>query len=95
MSTRVEGAAPPVIRVTAQAVLAAGTTHLMLTIKEESENLWRYNLAEGHTNRVAYGRVTMPDHMTVLRHVAAICADGYPPGSIERGLLEAFARDAL
>ena len=52
MSTRVEGAEPPVILITAKAILAD------------------------------------------LRRAAAICGDGYQPGSIERGLLDAFAQDA-
>jgi hypothetical protein len=34
-----------------------------------------------------------PGHMAALRHAAEICAGGYQPGTIERGLLEAFARD--
>jgi hypothetical protein len=32
--------------------------------------------------------------MAALRRAAEICADGYLPGSIERGLLDAFAQDA-
>jgi hypothetical protein len=35
----------------------------------------------------------MTGHLAALHRVAAICADGYPPGSIERGLLDAFAED--
>jgi hypothetical protein len=32
--------------------------------------------------------------MAALRRAAQICADGYQPGSTERGLLDAFAQDA-
>ena len=32
--------------------------------------------------------------MTALHRTAEICADGYQPGSIERGLPDASANDA-
>jgi hypothetical protein len=94
VSTRVEGAAPPVILITAKATLAAGTACLMLTVTEESGNLWRYNLSEQKNSRIAYGKIIVPGHMAALRRAAEICADGYQPGSVERGLLDAFAQDA-
>jgi hypothetical protein len=94
VSTRVEGAEPPVILITAKATLAAGTVCLMLTVIEESANLWRYNLSETKNTRLAYGKLIIPGHMAALRRAAEICADGYQPGTIERGLLDAFARDA-
>ena len=92
MSTRVEGAAPPVVLITAKATLAAGTACLMLSVIEESGNLWRYTLSEPKNSRLAYGKIIVPGHMAALRRAAEICADGYLPGSIERGLLDAFAR---
>lgn len=95
MSTRVEGASPPVIRITARAIVAAGGAYFMLTVKEEDKQLWRYNLSAREESRVAYGRIITPDYMTALRNAAQICANGYPPGTIERGLLEAFAQDTL
>jgi hypothetical protein len=100
VSTRVNGAEPPVILVTAKATLAAGTACLILTVTEESANLWRYNLSEAgnssgpsqsRNNRLAYGKTIVPGHMAALRRAAQICADGYQPGSTERGLLEQFA----
>ena len=94
MSTRVDGAGPPVILITARATLAAGTACLMLTVTEESANLWRYNLSEQKNSRLAYGKIIVPGHMAALRRAAQICADGYQPGSIERGLLDEFAQDA-
>jgi hypothetical protein len=102
VSTRVDGAAPPVILVTAKATLAAGAACLCLTVTEESGNLWRYNLSElrtsrtldeKHNNRLAYGKIIVSGHMAALRRAAEICADGYQPGSTERGLLEQFAAD--
>lgn len=95
MSTRVEGASPPVVLVTAQATLVAGEMYLILTVKEETVNLWRYNLSARDENRIAYGKVITTGHMTALRKAAEICANGYSPGTIERGLLEAFTQDTL
>ena len=73
----------------------------MLTVTQESGNLWRYNLSEQrnsgnlsekNNNRLAYGKIIVPSHMAALRRAAEICVDGYQPGSIERGLLDAFAQ---
>jgi hypothetical protein len=91
VSTRVEGAAAPVILVTARATFAAGDASLLLTVIEESTHLYRYNLAEKENNRVAYGKIFVPDYMTALRRAAEICAEGFQPASIERGLLDEFA----
>jgi hypothetical protein len=96
MSTRVTGAEPPVILITAKATLAAETACLCLTVWQESGNLWRYNLSEQtmpRNSRLAYGKIIMPGHMAALRRAAEICAGGYQPGSTERGLLEQFAAD--
>ena len=93
MSTRVDGAEPAVILVTAKATLAAGTACLILTVSQEAGNLWRYNLSELGNNRLAYGKIIIPGHMAALRRAAQICAGGYQPGSTERGLLEQFAGD--
>jgi hypothetical protein len=93
VSTRVDGAAPPVILLTAKATLAAGAACLMLTVIEVSADLWRYNLSERQNSRIAYGKIIVPGHVAALRRAAEICADGYQPGSIERGLLEQFAAD--
>ena len=92
MSTRVDGAEPPVIMVTAKATLAAGAACLCLTVVQETGNLWRYNLSEKNS-RLAYGKIIVPGHLAVLRRAAEIWADGYQPGSIERGLLDTFAQD--
>ena len=91
MSTRVKGAAPPVILLTARATLAAGSACLYLTVIEESGELWRYTLSAPQNSRIAYGKIIVPGHMAALRRAAAICADGYQPGTVERGLLDTFA----
>jgi hypothetical protein len=58
VSTRVQGAEPPVILLTA--TLAAGTACLCLTGTQESGNLWRYNLSEQKNSRLAYGKIIVP-----------------------------------
>ena len=93
MSTRVNGAAPPVILLTAKATLAAGPVCLMLTVTEDSAGLWRYNLSERQNSRIAYGKIIVAGHLAALHRAAEICAGGYQPGSTERGLLEQFAAD--
>jgi hypothetical protein len=92
MSTRTEGATV-LIMITARATLDAGTAHLSLTaIESPAPRTWRYNLHDGTDRRAQYGRVAgMTDHIDVLRYAAGICAAGYQPGTIERGLLEQFA----
>ena len=94
MSTRVDGAEPPVILITAKATLAAGTACLRLTATQESANLWRCNLSERKNSRLAYGKIIVPATWPPCAGAAQICADGYQPGTIERGLLDAFAQDA-
>jgi hypothetical protein len=54
VSTRVEGAEPPVILTTANASPATGDCVPMLTGTEESGNLWRYNLSEPKNTPARY-----------------------------------------
>ena len=35
----------------------------MLTVTEESANLWRYNLSEKNNSRLAYGKTITTDYM--------------------------------
>jgi hypothetical protein len=76
-----------------QATLDAGTAHLSLSAREgPAPGTWRYNLHDGTDRRTQYGRVAaIHDHMEALRYAAGVCASGYEPGTIERGLLEQFA----
>lgn len=54
--------------------------------------IWQYNLNDRTNNRTGRGRIAdKTGHMDVLRYAAVICAAGYQPGTIERGLLEQFA----
>jgi hypothetical protein len=92
VSTRVEGATV-LVTVTAHATLDAGSADLSLSAREgPAPATWRYNLGDGPDSRAQYGRVAgMTDHMDVLRYAAGVCAAGYQPGTVERGLLEQFA----
>ena len=92
MSTGVDGATV-LVTVSACATLSAGTVHLSLTAREgPAPGTWQYNLNDGHDNRGACGRIAgKAGHLDVLKYAAGICAAGYQPGTIERGLLEQFA----
>lgn len=91
-NTRVEGAAVQVT-VSARATLSAGSVQISLSAREgPAPGTWRYNLTDGTDHRAAGGRVAgKADHMDVLRYAAGICAAGYEPGTIKRGMLEQFA----
>ena len=92
MSTRVDGATVTVT-VSACATLSAGTVHMTLTARQSPiPGIWQYNLNDGTDNRADRGRIAgKTGHMDVLRYAAGICAAGYQPGTLERGLLEQFA----
>ncbi len=81
------------VTVSACAILSAGTVHMSLTVREgPTAGIWQYNLNDRTGNRAGHGRIAEETgHMDVLRHAAGICAAGYQPGTIERGLLEQFA----
>lgn len=94
VSTRVEGATVLVL-VSARATLSAGPAHLTLNVREgPAPGMWRYNLADGIVHSSASGRIAgMTGHTDVLRYAAGICAAGFEPGTIERGLQ--FADDGM
>jgi hypothetical protein len=88
VSTRIEGAIPPVIRIAAKATLAAGDNYLILTVTvtEENTDLWRCSPSRGdRDSRGVFGRI-VAGCRTALRRAAEICTDGYQPGSTGRGL---------
>lgn len=92
MSTRVDGATV-LVMVSVRATLSAGAVHMSLTASEgPAPGTWQYNLNDGRDSRAARGRVAgKTSHLDVLKYAAGICAVGYQPGTIERGLLEQFA----
>jgi hypothetical protein len=93
LTTQVDSPAPTVVRVSAKAELGAGGSAMRLTVTEQGNGLWKYNLSGPQASRVGYGRITAPDHLTALRRASDILAVGFTPGTIERGLLETFAKD--
>jgi hypothetical protein len=92
VSTRVDGA-KVTVTVSACATLSAGTVHMSLTAREGPlPGIWQYNLNDGTDNCAGRGRIAgKTGHLGVLRYAAGVCAAGYPPGTLERGLLEQFA----
>ena len=92
MSTRADGATV-IVTVSACVILSAGTVRISLTAREgPAPGIWQYNLNDGTSNRAGHGRIAgKTGHLDVLRSAAGICAAGYQPGTIERGLLEQFA----
>ncbi len=85
MSTRVDGATITATA-SAYATLAVGAVRMSLTAREGSiPGIWQYNLNDGADNHAG-----KTDHLEVLRYAAGICAAGYQPGTVERGLLEQF-----
>jgi hypothetical protein len=63
---------------------------------DDSDNIWRYGLSatSGDTvhTRAAFGRVLAADHRAATLRAAELIAEGYAPGSVERGLFDALAR---
>ena len=95
MSIRVEGAAPALVRVSAKAELGPGGAAMRLTLTEQDSGLWKYRLSGLQVSRVGYGRVTADNHLAALQRAADILSEGFTPGTVERGLLETFAKGAL
>jgi hypothetical protein len=93
VSTRVEGAEPLVILLTAKAAMTAGTACLTPTVSGEGGNLRHCNLSGQQNSRAACGKVIVPGHKAASRRAAQICAGGYQPASIERALTDAFTQD--
>lgn len=96
MSSRVENTTIQVT-VDAHVMLGAGTAYLRLNVREgPAPGIWRWNLADGTSHQAARGRVSgVADYADALRYAANVCAHGYEPGSVERGLLEQFATRRL
>lgn len=87
--TRIEGAAPALVRISAKTELGAA---MRLTVTEEPDGLWKYILS--HPTPAASPAGESRREIT-SRRAADILAEGFAPGTVERGLLETFAKDAL
>jgi hypothetical protein len=80
--------------------LVAEAVSFVLSVYWEGGNLWKYNLSgvvsENATNaRLAYGRIIAADYHAAAIRAAQQLAQGYQPGTIERGLFDALARGEL
>ncbi|HXL92536.1 MAG TPA: hypothetical protein VN969_26675 [Streptosporangiaceae bacterium] len=74
----------------------AGAMSCALTVAWETGNIWRYTLSmvsdTTRNMRAGYGRVLAADHQAATLRAAELLAEGYAPGSVERGLFDALAR---
>jgi hypothetical protein len=82
------------VRLAVTAALTGGDTCLRLTVRQEGEHFWHYNLPRipGNGRRLAFGGVTGTDYMAALRRAAERCAEGFQPSDVERGLLDMLAK---
>jgi len=69
---------------------------VLRTVAWEASTIWRYSLSlvsdETRNVRAAFGRVLAPDYRTAAMRAAEQLAQGYEPGTVERGLLDALAQ---
>ncbi|HXL92096.1 MAG TPA: hypothetical protein VN969_24415 [Streptosporangiaceae bacterium] len=76
--------------------LIVGGMSFALTVAWEAGGVWRYTLSlvsdTTRNSRAGYGRVLAPDYRTAAIRAAEQLAQGYEPGTIERGLLDALAQ---
>jgi hypothetical protein len=81
--------------------LTAGPVAFVLSLthgdKRGKGDAWKYILCDGSRDsynlRLASGPIIAPNHHAALRLVAGILGQGYPPGTIERGLFDTLATD--
>ena len=76
--------------------LIAGAMSFALTVAWEAGAIWRYTLSLAsdttRNSRTGYGRVLAADHQAATLRAAELLAEGYAPGSVERGLFDALAQ---
>jgi hypothetical protein len=83
------------VHLESKVMLITGAMSFALTVTWETGTIWRYNLSmvsdETRSVRTGYGRVIAPDYSTAAMRAAEQLAQGYAPGSVERGLFDALA----
>jgi hypothetical protein len=76
--------------------LIAGAMSFALTVAWEAGTVWRYTLSmvsdTTKSSRASYGRVLAADHRAATLRAAELLAEGYAPGSVERGLFDALGK---
>lgn len=76
--------------------LSADDTRFGVTLTNSGDRIWKYNVSAvtpqgGYRSQsMMTGRVITDDAITAAMRVAAMAAQGYEPGTIERGLLDAM-----
>lgn len=76
--------------------LAAEDTRFGVTLTNAGDRIWKYNVsavtAQGYRSQSAMtGRVITGELFAAALRVAVMAAEGYEPGSVERGLFDAMA----
>jgi len=76
--------------------LSADETRFGVTLINAGDRIWKYNVSavtpQGYRSQsVMTGRVITGEAFAAARHVAARAAEGYEPGSVERGVFDAMA----
>ena len=84
------------VHLESKVMLITGAMSFALTVAWEASTIWRYSLSlvsdETRNVRAAFGRVLAPDYRTAAMRAAEQLAQGYEPGTVERGLLDALAQ---
>jgi hypothetical protein len=80
--------------------LSADDTGFGVTLTNSGDRIWKYNVSaitpQGYRSQsVMTGRVITDEVFAAAMRVAARAADGYEPGSVERGLFDAMAAGRL
>jgi len=79
--------------------LSAEDARFGVTLTNSGDRIWRYNISavtgEEKSQRAASGRVIAEDCLSAARRVAVVAGDGYEPGTVERGLLDAMAAGGI
>jgi hypothetical protein len=76
--------------------LSAEDTRFGVTLANSGDRIWKYNVSaitvQGYRSQSAMtGRVIADEVIAAATRVAAMAAEGYEPGSVERGLFDAMA----
>ena len=84
------------VHLESKVMLITGAMSFALTVAWEASTIWRYSLSlvsdETRNVRAGFGRVLAPDYRTAAMRAAEQLAQGYEPGTVERGLLDALAQ---
>jgi hypothetical protein len=84
------------VHLESKVMLITGAMSFALTVAWEAGTIWRYSLSlvsdETRNVRAGFGRVLAPDYRAAAMRAAEQLAQGYEPGTVERGLFDALAQ---